>query len=61
MSSRKKDCRNKGIVIGTGRTTAGAGKAERKMDLSTQGKESDLVIIAEEVEANYDFLGEKGT
>ena len=40
---------------------AGAGKAERKMDLSTEGKESDLAKIAEEVEENSDCLGEKGT
>ena len=40
---------------------ARAGKAERKMVLSTEGKESDLVTIAEEVEANFDCLGEKGT
>ena len=38
-----------------------AGKLERKMDLSTEGKESDLATIAEEVEANCDFLVEKGT
>lgn len=40
---------------------ARAGKAERKMALSTEGKESNLVTIAEEVEANSDCLVEKGT
>jgi len=38
-----------------------AGKSERKMDLSTEGKESDLATIAEEVETNSDWLVEKGT
>ena len=40
---------------------ARAGKSERRMDLSTEGKESDLATIAEEVEANYDCLVKKGT
>lgn len=31
------------------------------MDLSTEGKESDMATIAEEVEANSDCFGEKGT
>ena len=41
-----------------------AARAERskwKMDLSIEGKESDLAIVAEKVEANYDCLVEKGT
>jgi len=38
-----------------------AGKSERKMDLSTEGKESDLATIVEEVETNSDWLVEKGT
>ena len=60
-SSRKRDYRNKGTVAGTRKMVARAGKEERKMDLSTEGKESDLATIVEEVEANYDCLVEKGT
>ena len=40
---------------------ARAGKSEKRMDLSTEGKENDLATIAEEVEANCDCLVEKGT
>ena len=40
---------------------ARAGKSERKMDLSTEGKKSDLATIAEEVETNSDCLVEQGT
>ena len=40
---------------------ARAGRSEQKMALSTEGKESDLATIAEEVEANCDWLVEKGT
>ena len=38
-----------------------AEKSEMKMALSTEGKESDLVTIVEEVETNSDCLVEKGT
>ena len=34
---------------------------KRRMDISTEGKESDLETIADEVEANSDCLIEKGT
>lgn len=40
---------------------ARVGKSERKMDLSTEGKKSDLATIAEKVEANCDCLVEKET
>jgi len=40
---------------------ARAGKPERRMDLSTEVKESDLATIANEVEAKCDCLIEGGT
>ena len=40
---------------------ARAGKPKRRMDLSTEGKESDLTTITVEVEAKGDCLIERGT
>ena len=40
---------------------ARAGKPERRMDLSTEGKESDLATIVGEVEAKCDYLIEERT
>ena len=40
---------------------ARAGKPEWRMDLFTEGKESDLETIADEVEAKIDCLIEGGT
>ena len=40
---------------------ARARKLERRMDISTEGKESDLETIADEVEEKCDCLIEKGT
>ena len=37
------------------------GKLERRMDISTEGKESNLATIAIEVEAKGDFLMEGRT
>jgi len=40
---------------------ARTGKPERRMDLSTEGKESKMETIADEVEAKGDCLIERGT
>ena len=40
---------------------ARVGNSERRMDLSTEGKESDLETIADEVEAKCDCLIEERT
>ena len=58
---RKRNYSNDGTIESTTGMAARAEKPKRRMDLSTEGKESDLATIAEEVEAKCDCLIEERT